>query len=252
LFAEGGTLGPDRRVFAHQTLFGKLGEVPGSVRGQRYLAENSGAGWELFDLWADPSQKRDLAEAEPERLHAMVEEYRAWFRSVTAGGVEPPPIPVGYPGYKTQTLIVPDAIPEGELVYADEHGWATDWLTNWASTEDRIIFEIDVRTPGAYECVLLYYCEPEDVGALLALESAGDRVMARLENAHAPDFIELPNNHMEYTPLVREWGRLTLGTLHLQKGEQQLVLRADQIPGKVAGEVRALEISFTGETPPAQ
>ncbi len=47
-------------------------------QGKWKLVSRHGEPWELFDLEADRSEMNNLAEAEPERLQAMIADYNAW------------------------------------------------------------------------------------------------------------------------------------------------------------------------------
>lgn len=78
---------PERALFWHYPHYGNQGGAPGAAirRGRWKLIE-----WyeddrvELFDLESDLSEKNNLAQSEPERVRALLEELHAWQKEVGA------------------------------------------------------------------------------------------------------------------------------------------------------------------------
>jgi arylsulfatase A len=233
---------PDRKLYAHQTYFGDCSVFPGGLRTQQYRLVNWQNGYELFDMWNDPSQKRNIANEKIELLNELIEAYESWYSEVTEGGVELPPVPVGYPGYDVVNIITPDALKSDGIDYSGKWGWATGWLRHWTDTKDSITWQIDVIEPGNYEFILHYWCETENTGTEFVLSNGESSLNATLTVPNEGDFLYLPSQTPIDSPDIRDWAPLNMGTMILEKGPQDLVLKALSIPGEHAGEFRSLEI----------
>ncbi|MEZ5354660.1 MAG: arylsulfatase [Bryobacteraceae bacterium] len=107
-----------------------------AARSQQYKLVD---GKELYDLTADPGEKKDIARERPEVAADLRRQTEAWFRDVTpAGGYAPPRI---YVGTRHENPVV--------LTRQDWRASTADWRG-----EANGHWEIDVRTAGRYEVKL--------------------------------------------------------------------------------------------------
>lgn len=89
-----GRRGPDRALFWHYPHYGNQGGAPAAAirSGDWKLIEWLEDGrLELFDLSRDPSETRDLASEEPQRVATLLAQLRAWQSDVGARSPEPNP-----------------------------------------------------------------------------------------------------------------------------------------------------------------
>jgi arylsulfatase A-like enzyme len=233
---------PDRTIYTHQTVFGDNRLFPGGLRTDNYRLMNTGKRYQLFDMVKDPGQQKDIAKERPDVLDDLITRYETWYSDVTSQGTEWPPVPVGYMDFNDVNIIAPDALIYGNIGYSGRWGWATCWALNWTSTADSMVWEIDVYEEGNYEFVLHYWCEPENTGSTFSLKSDNGVLRKSLTEPNDSPFIELPNLAKPEEPRIRKWSQFNMGKMQLSKGEQRIVLKADYIPGRHAGEFRSLEI----------
>jgi arylsulfatase A-like enzyme len=227
---------PDRMIFSHWN-----GSV--SVRTQRHRLDATG---KLYDLTKDPGQQRDIAKEEPEVAGRLSAAVRRWKRDVLSQlKREPRPFTVGYPESPLTPLPARDGVAHGQA-RRSANAPNCSFFTNWSSTRDRLTWDIDVATAGRYEVVVYYTCANEDVGSTIEVGFKDSRLESRITEAHDPplrgaEHDRVPRKGESY---VKDFKPLLLGTMTLDKGRDQLTLRALSIPGKQVMDVRAVLLTL--------
>ncbi|MGB2822842.1 MAG: sulfatase/phosphatase domain-containing protein, partial [Phycisphaerae bacterium] len=229
---------PDRMLFER-----------GAVRTQRFRLQVSGRGRrqpgkpQLFDMVADPAQKKDVSQQHPDVTARLTKAYQAWHADVSKGleGM-PPALPVGYAEAPAVTLLAPECKMSGNVRYKQGRGWANDWITNWTSTEDRVWWDIDVVRPGRFNVALLYACPKEDVGAKLRVEAGGQAVEGVVAKAHDPEPLPSPDRVKRGEVYEKVWAPLAMGAARLAKGKTKLTVRALSKPGKQVFDLKAVRL----------
>jgi len=240
---EGKTDGwPDRMIFTHKTRGGKVTPANGSLRSPQYRLVSTGRGYELYDMIADPDQKKNLAKAKPDVLKAMRAEYERLFKDVTKKGFAPVPVPVGYAEADPVTIPAPLVTMKGNVTFKGRAGWANDWITGWTSTDDACSWEIDVVRAGRYEPALLHACPAADVGSTICLEVGGQTVEAALTKAHDPKPIPSPDRVQRGEVYEKVWAPLVLPAVRLEKGRARITVRATKVPGKRVADLKAVRL----------
>ncbi|GIW92815.1 MAG: N-acetylgalactosamine-6-sulfatase [Pirellulaceae bacterium] len=221
---------PERMLFS--TWAGRV-----SVRTDRYRLDHQGR---LYDMEQDPAQTRPINHEQPQVARRLFEAVEQWRRDVLPegrpmllpGNVDPRPLPVGYPLLRTW-LPARDGQPYGN-VRRSAPAPNSSFFTNWTSTEDRIVWKIDVLTEGTYSVELSYTCPEADVGSEIELEFQGERLRAIVAEAWDPPFYTnqdtLPRPPAE-SPM-KEFRTWKVGTIRLSRGEGELTLRALRVPGR--------------------
>ena len=105
---------------------------------------------------------------------------------------------------------------------------------------------MDVHTAGKYQVEMHYTCGAADLGSTIELALGDRRVQAKVEKANDPPAIgaehdRVPRSGESY---VKDFAPLSLGTIELPAGQGQLTLRAVEIPGRQAAEVRGLTLTL--------
>ncbi len=237
----GGTAGgmakewPDRMIFSHQA-----GRV--SVRTQQYRLDAKGG---LFDMTADPGQDRDLARKRPEQAAELSAAVAAWKKEVLpASAKDDRPFPVGYREFPAAPLPARDGVASGNI-RRSAAAPNCSYFTNWRSTEDKITWDIEVATSGAYEATVYYTCPKEDVGSTVELSFGGSKVEGKVVEAFDPPLVDnmdrVPRKGESY---VKAFRPLRLGVLHLEKGRGLLALRALEVPGRQVMDLRAATLTL--------
>ena len=124
-----------------------------------------GQEYELYDMTADPAQEMDIADQQPERTRRLASAYETWYREVTSGGTDPPPLPVGYSATDPVALQAEDSKLQGGLQFRRKQGWAHDSVLNWRSSNDSMTWNIDMMQSGRYEVLLMIGCAAVDMGS---------------------------------------------------------------------------------------
>ncbi len=222
---------PDRMIFAHQNRFGETHSTPGAVRTSQFRLVNSGKGYELYDMLSDPGQQTDIAKKLPEVTTSLSNAYESWFTEVTAAGVTPPHLPVGFTAHPETALQGEDALLSSGLKFYRGKGWAHDSIRNWLNPiQDSVTWNIDVLQAGLYQVTLMYGCLEEDIGTRIRAEIGQQSREAVIKTAHDP----MPrtekgrNRNSVWTsgPVpTMTWAPLEMGKVVMKTGYQRLTIR---------------------------
>ena len=225
---------PERMIFTFH-------KNRGAVRTQRYRLTLEGRRVALFDMEADPGQKRDIARHKPDVFHKLKAAYEAMRRDVMKGQRGTLPIPVGYPQMPLVEIPTPEGKWSGGLRFGGRFA-NNNWLTGWTSTEAEVHWDLEVVHEGPYEVSLLYICPGDDLGSRIRVEADGQRAEAVLDKAQEPNFVPSPDRVPRKEVYERRWGQFRVGTLRLKKGRQTLSVRAVEMPGKAAMDLKAIRL----------
>ncbi len=220
--------------------------VPGSVRTQRWRAVKGRNRWELYDLTDDPDQKKDVSKEFPDITKRLRDAFEATAKDVTKAGFDPIAIPIGYPQRPEVVMPGHEAFLEPStrkgISYRGRNGWANDYVTNWTSTKAYPWWEVEVVRAGRYEITLMYVCAGENVGVKARVEVGGKSLEGVVSKAHNPDPIPSPDRVPRGEVYEKIWAPLRLGAVDLAKGRTKLVVRAMEIPGKQAFDLKAVKV----------
>ncbi len=241
---------PNRLIFTHQNRLGDTLMTPGSVRTQQYRLVNRDKKYELYDMVADPGQKVDIADRQPEITRRLAAAYEAWYGDVTSRGVDPPPLPVGYEATDMVALQAEDAKLYGGLKFRRHAGWAHDSILNWESNDDSAVWNLDVRQSGRYEITLMYGCMPHCVGTRIRIGSGGQHAEATIQHAHdpLPEHKKAKDRAAVWTsgPVpAMSWLPLKFTQIKLKKGTVQLVVQAVDLSHQASFELKEARIRRT-------
>ena len=245
---------PERMIFSHQN-----GNV--SVRTPQYRLDPAGA---LFDMKADPNQKKNIATERPEVAANLSAAVTKWRADVLGGNVaakgegkakekgagkkrpaDARPFPVGYAEFPMAPLPARDGIASGGVERSSGAPNAS-FFTHWKTTEGRITWDVAVNTTGEYDVMIDYTCPEGDAGSTIELSFNNARVTGKVAPAWNPpyyknqDTISRPKGESP----AKEFRPLKLGTIRLEKGRGLLTLRALEIPGASVMDVRRVTLTL--------
>lgn len=237
---------PERMIFTFRSPRGQTSNVPGSVRTERWRAVKARNRWELYDMVSDPGQKRNVSKEYPDIVKKLSTAFEAAATDVTKTGFERIAIPIGYrqrpvvvlPGH--EAFLQPSS--RKGISYKGRAGWANDWITNWTSTEAYPWWEVEVVRGGRFEVTLMYVCPKENVGTKVRVQAGGKRLEGVVSKAHDPEPIRSPDRVPRGEVYEKVWAPLTLGVVKLAKGRTKLVVRAVEIPGRMAFDLKAVQL----------
>ena len=237
---------PDRMIFTFRCPGGRISRITGAVRTQRWRAVKTGKRWELYDMVGDPGQKNNVAKKHPEIVKKLSTAFEVAAADVTKAGFEPLPIHIGHPQRPVVVLPGHEAYLEPPskkgISYKGRAGWANDWVTNWTSTEAYPWWEIEVVRPGRFEVTLMYICSKENVGVKVRVEIGGKSLEGVVSKTHDPAPLPSPDRVRRGEVYEKIWAPLTLGTVELSKQRTTLCVKALEIPGNKAFDLKAVRL----------
>ena len=79
---------------------------------------------------------------------------------------------------------------------------------------------------------IFYTCEQADVGSIVELSFNGDKLVGKITEPHDPPLRGMEHDRFKRgESYVKDFKRMDLGKIRLQKGKGTLTLRALDIPG---------------------
>jgi arylsulfatase A-like enzyme len=226
---------PDRMIFSHWN-----GRV--SVRTNRWRMDAAGR---LYDMEADPGQSKDVGAGQPEVAVRLKEAVERWKREVLSEmmGKDDRPFPVGHREMRLTQLPARDGVPHGKI-RRSANAPNCSYFEGWSSAEDRITWDVEVMTAGKYEVEVYYTCAAGDVGSVVELTLNGERVEAKVAEAHDPPLVgaeqdRVPRKGESY---VKDFRPLKMGVMEVKSGRGEVVLRALKVAGARVMDVRAVHL----------
>jgi arylsulfatase A-like enzyme len=210
-----------------------------SVRTQKYRLDHRG---KLFDMDADPAQKVDVSRKHPD-LTARLKKAVADWKKETIKPAADRPFTVGHPGAKITLLPARDGVAHGTIKRSSIHPNCS-FFTNWTDKGDSITWDIEVLTSGLYEAQIYYTCKKENVGVELELSFDGKKVKRKVTEAFDSKLVGAVENHVQKgESLMKEFKAMTLGTFGMPGKRGVLSLRATNIPGREAVDLRYVTLT---------
>lgn len=232
---------PARTLFT-ATCSRQLSPYPGAVRTDRYRLIAKGKTNELYDIVADPGEKRDIAAEHVQTVRDLRASYDRWFAAVTVPPPSPEPIPIGHAARPQVELEAPSAKLTGGVAFHGKNGYANDWISGWTAAEDRIAWSLDVVTAGKYEVSVLYTCPAENLGGRVTATAGAAAASAKVSIAHDPAPLPSPDRVDRGEVYEKEWRQLVLGVLELAAGPATLSLSGEPVAGKPILQVKGVRM----------
>lgn len=225
-----------------------------SARTQTHRLDSAG---HLFNMVDDPGQTTPVDAREPHARAALASAVESWREEIGAAGfdaqgnrirasaVDPRPIPVGYREFPVTMLPARDGEPQGG-VKRSAGAPNCSYFVHWTSTEDCMVWRIDVHTAGRYAVTIDYTCPLADAGSTIELAFQNSRVTGTVTPGWDPplytnqDTLPRPAGESQ----MKEFRTLTVGQIDLDAGEGLLTLRALNIPGKSVMDVRRVRLTL--------
>jgi arylsulfatase A-like enzyme len=215
-----------------------------SLRTQQYRYDAGGGQGKkattaaLFDMVADPGQKRDISKERSEVAAALSKEAAKWRAELIAPlGPDQRPFTVGYSA--STPLPARDGVAHGSIQRSDTAPNCS-FFTNWTSPNDSITWDVEIGKPGRYEAIVYYTCAASDVGSTVELSLGDARIQTKVTEAHDPPLYGKEHDRVERRAesFMKDFKPMKLGTFDLNAGRGRLMLRAPQVTGKQVMDVR--------------
>jgi arylsulfatase A-like enzyme len=227
----------NRMIFSHWR-----GRV--SVRNQQYRLDHQG---QLYDMKADPGQYTDVAEQQPETAAQLRDWVIVWKDDVTNGlGKDDRPFPIGHPDCRYTQMPARDGVAHGNIKRSNRFPNCS-FFTNWTSVDDKITWDAEVLSGGAYEVEIYYTCPAADAGSTIELSFNNAKLIGRIAEPHDPPLRGGENDRVvRMESYVKDFQPLKLGTIRLEKGRGELTLRALAKPGSQVMDFRLIMFTRVG------
>lgn len=210
-----------------------------SVRNQQFRLDQED---QLFDMKNDPGQTMNVAEVHPEIHTALLAEKANYLETVLTELPETDrrTFPIAHPDARYTQLPARDGIAQGTIVRSNR--WPNcSYYGNWTSIEDVIRWETESLSDGEYEVILYYTCKEENSGCRIRLQAGEAFVETVITEAFDPPLRGGEHDRFERgESYVKDWKPVSMGTIHLEKGNMLFSLTAPEISGKRAIDFRML------------
>lgn len=210
-----------------------------SVRTQQFRLDARG---KLFDMVADPGQRRDISQLKPDiasELKQAVDGYRNEVLSELSN--QPRPFTAGHLDFHSTMLPARDGRPQGNIKRSAKAPNCS-YFTNWKSVDDAMTWHVDLLEPGNYQIELHYACPESSVGTEIQISFAGHTATAKVVQANdVPEYGAehdlVPRQSESY---MKKFIPLIIGPMQLPQATDTLRLSASSIAGDQGVEVRML------------
>lgn len=216
-----------------------------SVRTQQYRLDAQG---KLYDMVSDPRQDHDISAEHPELTKQLKAEVRQFETDVLADfDQEKRPFLIGHKDFKYTQLPARDAVSHGGIQRSSRHPNCS-YFYNWANTEDSITWNAQVADSGEFDVEIYYACPAKDIGSTIELSFNDSKLVGKVDKALDPPLQGAAEDRVERGEgYVKEFGPLKLGRIRLNAGPGTLTLKATDIPGSQAMEMRLVLLTRVGD-----
>ncbi|WP_422079364.1 arylsulfatase [Ulvibacterium sp.] len=214
-----------------------------SVRSQKYRLDNENR---LYDMENDHGQTTDISKRYQKVADSLIKAKNEWLAEVNPKlpkEEDHRPLTLGSPDHRFTQIPARDGIPHGNIERSNRFPNNT-FFTHWISKRDSITWNVDVLTGGEFEVTLYYTCAAENAGSTIELSLGDRKIVTKIMEAHDPPLTGMENDRTpRMESYVKDFKPMKLGTIALKKGQGNLTLKALEIPGNEAIDVRLLMFS---------
>jgi arylsulfatase A-like enzyme len=240
LFGEEESLG-------ERTLVSSWGIKKVSVRTQRFRLDHEN---KLYDMDVDFGQRMDVSRRYPDIAARLIEVSNDWKNQEMArfgAAYDLRPVVIGHPDSPFTQLPARDGKAHGNIKRSNR--WPnSSFFTNWTRLDDQITWDCEVGQTGDYQVELFYTCPKADVGSTVELSFNGAKLIGKIAEPHDPPLIGMEFDRFpRQESYEKDFRRVSLGTIHLEKGVGSLALRALEIPGSQVMDFRLLYLTRTSK-----
>lgn len=212
-----------------------------SVRTQQYRLDHENR---LFDMVNDPGQKQDLALQQTGLKDSLMRLKNDWTDSVASElpDQDDRPFPIGYSFSSADNLPARDGIPHGNIQRSNRYP-NDSYFTSWESTKDSITWEVEVLTSGTYEFYIHYTCSAGETGSEISLSLMDQSLEFTITEPHEPLLKGMDEDRVpRIESYVKDFKKMKVGNLVLEKGRDILKLKALRISGSYAMDINRITI----------
>ena len=187
----------------------------------------------LYDMAADPSQKRDVAARHAEVVATLRTAIERWYTDVTADAPLRVPIPVGHKVEPVVKLGAAEAHLSGKISVKGKVPWDISWIHTWTSTDDHVWWDLDVVRRGRHNVSVTYANPHRAIPVKVRIEAGDVSFDTVLSAAGRPGSGGAPNRNRVAgnKTVVSDQITQVVGKLPLKIGRDKLYFRILSAPG---------------------
>lgn len=200
-----------------------------SIRNQNYRLDADG---KLFDMINDPGQNTDVSAKRPGITKKLLAAQQKWDNEVLTELPETDTrtFPIGHPDSKFTQIPARDGIASGAIKRSNRYPNCS-FFYNWINTSDSISWDAEVLESGTFEVELFYTCPAEDIGSVFELSFEKNKLSGKITEPHNPPLKGMENDRdIRAESYVKDFKRVIIGNIQLEKGIGTLSLKATEIP----------------------
>jgi arylsulfatase A-like enzyme len=218
---------PERYYFGIKNRGGRDGVpiklYPGTVISERHKYVNAEDTVELYDLEADPEEKRNLAEAEPELVATMSGAYEKWFQEMTAENGAKIRIRPFQLGEGTDLLVSEASFHGGAKFFG--RGFDFDWAVGLEKPGAAVFWPFDAASGGEYRVEVLYTAkQPGHIEVRVGNES----IKAEITEPYDPAYVPSPDYSKRIEVYEKPFRPLLIGTVNIPAGAGEVRVSASE------------------------
>lgn len=210
-----------------------------SVRTQKYRLDDQGR---LYDMTKDIGQTSDISNSFPRIKDSLERVKLTWLKNTSAlkASKDKRAFTLGHQKHRYTQIPSRDGEPHGSIKRSNRYPNDT-FFTHWTSVKDSVTWDVNVLENGAYEVTLFYTLSKGDEGVTIKLNHNKQKLITVLTESHDPPLTGMEKDRSpRMESYVKDFKPIILGNIILEKGRNPLVLKATEIPGKKAMDVRLL------------
>ncbi len=230
----------DRLVFSRQ---GNqvLENCNSSVRNNRYRLVLTRRDTMLYDLNTDPGQKSNVFDNELDAGSSLLAELVKHNSELISAYQPVKTIEAGFPDEKSFTLPVQDATLSGKIKYSSIHPNQSH-TEGWTQEGDSIFWKLNINSAGNYKVEIQYGCLFGETGSKMLFSSGSGSFIFTIEQPF--ESVILPDrDYVKRSESVeRTWSWMTAGTVILNPGPEQFVVKLKEKKNNEAGIIKAIRL----------
>ena len=212
-----------------------------SIRNQRYRLDTNNL---LYNIEEDRGQSKPLDKKNVqlvyEELLSEKQKYKTF--NFPMKSKDKRPFPVGHPDFRWTELPARDATLLGGLKRSNRYPNCT-FVTSWTSTQDKVLWPVTVVSSGTFEVYLYYTTGEENVGTSGTLTYQDSALKWSISEAHDPPLVGASRDRsLRMESYTKDFKQLSLGSITLAKGNGNLRIQADNIPGNSVMDLRRIHL----------
>jgi arylsulfatase A len=230
----------DRYILSRQANQ-SLAVCNGSVRNDRYRLVRTRKDTLLYDMQSDPSQENDLFKTEPETAGQLLSVLSRWEKELVDNYKPVTTIEAGFPDEKKFTLPVQDAKLSGLVRFSSIHPNQSH-TERWIQNGDSIYWTLNIKSAGTYRVEMQYGCSAGETGSSMVLSSTSGQVYFTIDQAFESEILPERDFVKRTESVERTWSWMTIGTISLEPGPEQLVIKLLEKKNNEAGLIKAIRL----------